>query len=144
MSEIKKADTETFLRETREALVNEILEMNTKPYSLRNLKDRDLFPILDIIATVLPDDLADVFVQIVTKEKSVNEVGGMVVYKIVVAVLKNISKVQDDLYALLSDMSGIPADEIPDMEFGTTPAMIWDIVSNAKNASFFKVLSKSF
>lgn len=121
-----------------------ITEMNAKPYSLRELKDRDLFPILDIIATVLPDDLADVFVQIVTKEKSVNEVGGMVVYKIVIAVLKNINKVQSDLYALLSDMSGIPADEIPDMEFGTTPAMIWDIVTNAKNASFFKVLSKSF
>ena len=121
-----------------------ITEMNDKPFSLRELKDRDLFPILDIIATVLPDDLADVFVQIVTKEKSVNEVGGMVVYKIVIAVLKNISKVQNELYALLSDMSGIPADEIPEMEFGTTPAMIWDIVSNAKNASFFKVLSKSF
>ena len=121
-----------------------IIEMNDKPYSLRALKDRDLFPILDIIATVLPDDLADVFVQIVTKEKSVNEVGGMVVYKIVIAVLKNINKVQNELYALLSDISGIPADEIPDMEFGTTPAMIWDIVSNAKNASFFKVLSKSF
>lgn len=123
---------------------NIIETVEEKPYSLRELKDRDLFPILDIIATVLPDDLADVFVQIVTKEKSVNEVGGMVVYKIVIAVLKNINKVQSDLYALLSDMSGIPADEIPNMEFGTTPAMIWDIVSNAKNASFFKVLSKSF
>ena len=121
-----------------------ITEMNAKPYSLRELKDRDLFPILDIIATVLPDDLADVFVQIVTKEKSVNEVGGMVVYKIVIAVLKNINKVQSDLYALLSDISGIPADEIPNMPFGTTPSMIWDIVNSAKNASFFKVLSKSF
>lgn len=118
-------------------------EVNAKPYTLRELKDRDLFPILDIVATVLPDDLADVFVQIVTKEKSVNEVGGMVVYKIVIAVLKNIGKVKDDLYALLSDLSGIPADEIPDMEFGTTPSMIWDIVNDAKNASFFKALSKS-
>ena len=118
-------------------------EVNTKPYTLRELKDRDLFPILDIVATVLPDDLADVFVQIVTKEKSVNEVGGMVVYKIVIAILKNIGKVKDDLYALLSDISGIPADEIPDMEFGTTPSMIWDIVNDAKNVSFFKALSKS-
>ena len=122
---------------------NIIETVEEKPYMLRELKDRDLFPILDIIATVLPDDLADVFVQIVTKEKSVNEVGGMVVYKIVIAVLKNIGKVQGDLYALLSDISGIPADEIPDMPFGTTPSMIWDIVNNAKNASFFKVLSKS-
>jgi len=123
---------------------NIIETVEDKPYSLRELKDRDLFPILDIIATVLPDDLADVFVQIVTKEKSVNEVGGMVVYKIVIAVLRNMGKVQNELYALLSDISGIPADEIPDMPFGTTPSMVWDIVSNAKNASFFKVLSKSF
>lgn len=113
-----------------------------KPYELRSLKDRDLFPILDIIATVLPDDLSEVFVQIVTKEKSVNEVGGMVVYKIVIAVLKNINKVHDEIYSLLSDLSGIPADEIADMPFGTTPSMIWDVVNDAKNASFFKGLSK--
>ena len=123
-----------------------VIEMNNeeavKPYKLRELKDRDLFPILDIIATVLPDDLSEVFVQIVTGQKSVNEVGGMVVYKIVIAVMKNISKVHDEIYALLSDMSGIPADEIPDMPFGTTPSMIWDVVNNAKNASFFKELSK--
>ena len=124
-----------------------VVEMNSeeavsKPYVMRDLKDKDLFPILDIIATVMPDDLSEVFVQIVTKEKSVHEVGGMVVYKIVIAVLKNIGKVHDEIYALLSDMSGIPADEIPEMQFGTTPSMIWDVVNNAKNASFFKELSK--
>ena len=117
-------------------------EAVVKPYKLRELKDRDLFPILDIIATVMPDDLSEVFVQIVTGQKSVNEVGGMVVYKLVIAVMKNISKVHDEIYALLSDMSGIPADEIPEMPFGTTPSMIWNVVDNAKNASFFKELSK--
>jgi hypothetical protein len=43
---------------------------------------------------------------------------------------------------MLSDLSGIPADEIPEMPFGTTPNMIWDIVKDAKNASFFRELSK--
>lgn len=117
-------------------------EEAVKPYTLRDLKDKDLFPMLDIITAVIPEDLSDVFAQIVTKEKSVQEVGGIALYKIVVAVLKNISKVHDQLYSLLSDLSGIPADEIPEMEFGTTPMMIWDVVGNAKNASFFKVLSK--
>ena len=45
---------------------------------------------------------------------------------------------------LLSDVSGIPAAEIGEMEFGTTPNMIWDIVGNEKNCGFFKVVSKSF
>ena len=48
----------------------------------------------------------------------------------------------DDVYNLLSDVSGIPAADIPNMEFGTTPMMIWDIVGNEKNCGFFKVLSK--
>ena len=113
-----------------------------KPYELRNLKDRDLFPILDIIAAVLPDDLSGIFAQLVMGEKSVNEIGGEVVYKIVITVIKNVSAMPDKVYPVLSDLSGIPAEEIPDMEFGTTPNMIWDIVKNAKNASFFREFSK--
>lgn len=117
-----------------------------KPYKLRSLKDKDFYPMLDIITATLPatlpDDLADVFVQLSTGEKSVDEIGGMVVYKIAVSVLKNVSAIPDKIYPLLSDLSGIPADEIPEMPFGTTPSMIWDIVADAKNASFFRALSK--
>nr|DAZ64939.1 MAG TPA: hypothetical protein [Caudoviricetes sp.] len=113
-----------------------------KLYKLRSLKDKDFYPMLDIITATLPDDLADVFVQLATGEKSVDEIGGMVVYKIAVSVLKNVSAIPDKIYPLLSDLSGIPADEIPEMPFGTTPSMIWDIVADAKNASFFRALSK--
>lgn len=113
-----------------------------KLYKLRSLKDKDFYPMLDIITATLPDDLADVFVQLATGEKSVDEIGGMVVYKIAVSVLKNVSAIPDKIYPLLSDLSSIPADEIPEMPFGTTPSMIWDIVADAKNASFFRALSK--
>jgi hypothetical protein len=113
-----------------------------RSYTLRRLKDRDLFPILGIISEVFPDDLAKTFVQLSTKEKTVQEVGAMAVLKIVLAVLKNMDKVKDEVYALLSDVSGIPAAEIAEMEFGTTPNMIWDIIGNEKNCGFFKVLSK--
>ena len=113
-----------------------------KAYTLRSLKDVDLFPILDIITKVLPEDLSEVFVQLTTGQKSLDEIGGVVVYRIIVSVLKNISTVHDELYALLSDLSGIPAADIQNMPFGTTPSMIWDVVADAKNASFFTVLSK--
>lgn len=122
--------------------IREQEETMAKPYTLRRLVDRDLFPILGIISEVFPDDLAKVFVQLSTKEKSVQEVGAMAVMKMVLAVLKNMDKVQDDVYALLSDVSGIPAEDIKNMEFGTTPMMLWDIVDNEKNCGFFKVLSK--
>lgn len=113
-----------------------------KPYELRDLKDRDLFPMLDIITAVLPDDLSDIFAQLVMGEKTIDEIGGIAVYKIVISVIKNVTAMPDKIYPLLSDLSGIPAEEIPDMPFGTTPSMIWDIVEDAKNASFFRELSK--
>lgn len=122
--------------------IREQEEIMERPYTLRRLVDRDLFPILGIISEVFPDDLAKVFVQLSTKEKTVQEVGATAVLKMVLAVLKNMDKVQDDVYNLLSDVSGIPAAEIQEMEFGTTPMMIWDIVANEKNNGFFKVLSK--
>lgn len=122
-------------------MTEEVTE-EVKPYKLRSLKDKDFYPMLDIITATLPDALADVFVQLATGEKSVDEIGGMVVYKIAVSVLKNVSAIPDKIYPLLSDLSGIPADEIPEMPFGTTPSMIWDIVADAKNASFFRALSK--
>lgn len=127
--------------ETNET-INPVEEVIEKPYNLRRLKDSDLFPILKIVAEVFPDDLATVLMQITTKEKSLNEVGIVVVTKLIIAALKNINNVHDDLYGLLSDVSGIPVKDIEDMEFGTTPMMIWDIVKNEKNAGFFKVLSK--
>lgn len=122
--------------------IREQEEVMERPYTLRRLVDRDLFPILGIISEVFPDDLAKVFVQLSTKEKSVQEVGAMAVMKLVLAVLKNMDKVKDEVYNLLSDVSGIPAAELAEMEFGTTPMMIWDIVDNEKNCGFFKVLSK--
>ena len=117
-------------------------EVVERPYTLRRLVDRDLFPILGIVSEVFPDELSKAFVQLSTKEKTVQEVGAMAILKLVLAVLKNMDKVQDEVYDLLSDVSGIPAADIKEMEFGTTPMMIWDIVSNEKNCGFFKVLSK--
>lgn len=120
------------------------METTARNYTLRRLKDKDLWPVLDIIGQVFPGDLSTVFAQIMTGDKNVEQLGAEVVMKLVMSVIRNMNKVQDDVYALLSDVSGLTPEEIQDMEFGTTPLMIWDIVKNEKNASFFGVVSKSF
>lgn len=120
------------------------MEMTERPYTLRRLKDKDLWPILDIIGRVFPGDLSGIFAQIVTGNKNLEQVGAEIVMKLVVAVIRNMDNVQDEVYDLLADVSGIPADEIGEMAFGTTPMMIWDIVKNEKNADFFVAVSKSF
>lgn len=113
-----------------------------KPYTLRRLQDGDLWPVLDIIGKVFPDDLAQVFAKLITGEKNISEIGATIVVKMVVTIIKNMNRVHDEVYDFLSGVSGIPAKDIEKMEFGTTPAMIWDIVKNEKNTGFFKVLSK--
>ena len=134
------------IRNQEETLEQE--ETVERNYELRRLKDRDLFPILGIVAVVFPDNLAEIFRKAVAKggdkEKVVEEIGVDAVVKIVQAVMKNMDRVQEDLYSLLSSVSGIPAEEIMDMPFGTTPMMIYDIITSEKNNGFFKVLSKLF
>lgn len=124
--------------------LNAVEKKVEREYTLRRLKDSDLYPMLDIICKVVPEDVAPLVKDIITQEKSIDEIGGVVLIKLVTAVLRNITQVHDELYSLLSDLSGIPAEEIGEMKFGTTPMMIWDIVSDVKNADFFEVVSRSF
>ena len=114
-----------------------------KPYTLRDLTDEDMYPVIDIIATVFPEDLTPIIMKVVSGEKTVDELGAVAVIQIVRAILKNIGAIKTDLYAFLGDMAGVPADDIRKMPFGTTPMMIWDIVNNVKGADFFTVVSKS-
>ena len=124
--------------------LNAVEKKVEREYTLRRLKDSDLYPMFDIICKVVPEDVAPLVKDIITQEKSIDEIGGVVLIKLVTAVLRNITQVHDELYSLLSDLSGIPAEEIGEMKFGTTPMMIWDIVSDVKNADFFEVVSRSF
>lgn len=134
------------IRNQEETLEQE--ETVERSYELRRLKDRDLFPILGIVSAVFPDNLAEIFRKAVAKsgdkEKIVEEIGIDAVVKIVQTIMRNIERVEYEVYDLLSDVSGIPAEEIQDMPFGTTPMMIYDIIINEKNNGFFKVLSKLF
>lgn len=123
-----------------------------KPYTLRPLCDEDLYTILDIIAKVCPEDLQPIFIKAMDKfakkeeeagddkdmlEKLANDFGMDVVMELGLVIIRNLKTVKDDVYALLSDLSGIDADQIRKMPFGTTPRMIMDVVKSVKNADFF-------
>lgn len=125
-----------------------------KPYTLRRLNDEDMWPVLDIIARVFPDDVSKLIAATMLDitegdaadkdkvNKAISKVGADVVVKLMVAVLKNMKLVKNDVYTLLSGVSGIPVEELKKMPFGTTPMMVWDIVKNESNADFFSAVSK--
>lgn len=119
------------------------MEEAKKPYTLRRLNGDDLWPVLDIVGKVLPDDMASVFTSVATGEKNVNEVGGVVVFRIVSTVIKEIGKVKNEVYAFLTSVSGLTTDEINALGLMTVPKMIWEIYNAEKNADFFGDASKS-
>lgn len=115
-----------------------------KPYYLRRLKDKDLYTVLTIIDKIFPGDkLQEVFDQISTEGKTMEDIGIQVCTKLGFALIRNIVTAHDEIYALLSDVSGLKVEEIDDLPFGTGPMMIWDMLMDARNADFFKVVFKS-
>lgn len=104
-----------------------------KPYTLRKLNGEDLWPVLDIVGKVLPDDLAPMFMDIATGDKDVSEVGGVVAVRMVKAIIQNLGTVKEEVYAFLSDVSGLSKDEIIALGMMAVPKMIWDIFNAEKD-----------
>lgn len=119
------------------------MEETKKPYTLRRLDGEDLWPVLDIVGKVLPDDLAPVFTEIATGEKSAAEVGGVVMFRLVSAIVKDIKKVKPEVYEFLTSVSGLTKDEINALGLMAVPKMIWEIYNAEKNVDFFEDASKS-
>ncbi len=123
-----------------------------KSFTLRPLCDEELYTILDIIAKVCPEDLQPIFTKALKKytereaeangdkvliEELANDFGMDVVMELGLIIIRNMKNVKDDVYALLADLSGIPADQIRKMPFGTTPKMIMAMVKDIRNLDFF-------
>lgn len=119
------------------------MEETKKPYTLRRLDGDDLWPVLDIVGKVVPDDLAPVFTEIATGEKSAAEVGSVVVFRLVSAIVKDIKKVKTEVYDFLTSVSGLTKDEINALGLMAVPKMIWEIYNAEKNVDFFGDASKS-
>lgn len=123
-----------------------------RPYTLRNLKDRDLFPLLKILRKIGLKEFKGAFDQFIddteddaegeAEDESVQSIGVAVLLDIAGIIVEHIGAVEDDLYELYADMSGKSKEELREMEFGTLPLMILDSFSEVKNTSFFKVLSR--
>ena len=104
-----------------------------KPYTLRRLNGEDIFPVLEIVGKVLPDDLAPMFMDLVSGGKDVEEIGGTVMFRLVSTVIKDISKVKEEVYAFLSSVSGLSNDEINALGLLAVPKMIWEIYNAEKD-----------
>lgn len=126
---------ETVEEETTEVVIE-------RPYTLRKFKDSDLFKMLQILKKIGIKDCKEAFVQVASGEKTLKQIGILASFDLADILIGNLAKVENEVYDLYSDMSGIPVDDMKEMEFGTLPLMIYDSLGEVKNTAFFKVLSK--
>ncbi len=117
-------------------------EIIERPFTLRKLKDSDLFPLLKILKKIGIKDCKEAFIQVASGEKTLKQIGIMASFDMADILIGNLAKVETETYEMWSDISGIPVEEMREMEFGTLPLMIMDTFSEARNTSFFRVLSK--
>ena len=121
---------------------------DSKPYSLRRLDGNDIWPLLEIVGKVMPDDLmpyvmgviekvgADNITKEIGKDGLFDDLGADVVYRMVAAIIKDFGKVKNEVYAFLSSVSGLEKDEINALGLVAVPKMIWEIYNAEKD--FFK------
>ena len=122
--------------------VDKVVE--SRPYTLRPLKDKDLYTVLGILDRIFPGDKLKEAFEIITAEgKTTEEIGIQIASNLGLVLVRNIVTAHDEIYALLADVSDISAEKIDEMPFGTGPMMIWDIVMNANNSDFFKAVFRS-
>ena len=124
---------------TVEKTAEEVVE---RPYTLRKFNDGDLFPILKILKKIGIKDCKEAFVQVASGEKTLKQIGILASFDLADILIGNLTKAEEEVYSLYSDLSGLSVEEIRVMEFGTLPLMIIDSFNEVKNTSFFKVLSK--
>ena len=139
---VEKAEESTTDGEGTEATTEAVEEVIERPYEMRKLNNGDFSPVLKILTKVLPDDLKGAFAQVITGEKTLKEIGGMVACDMLVMVVKNIPMAQNEVDRFCASMIGKTVEELNEMEFGTTALILYDVFGDAKNTSFFKVLSK--
>ena len=142
--------------EVMQGTVEKHVQEEKKPYTLRTLKSKDIFPMMKIISSVGISKFSDCFSSDATKrliEKSkqnqnitmedVEELGMGIAFEIGDVILSNLPNAEKYIYQLLSNLSGMTVKELEDMNPGTFIAMIMDVVRQSGFADFFKVALKS-
>lgn len=144
-----------------EAKIEEVVE---RPYTLRKLIDADLFPLLQLLRKLGFKEIKESAQTSLEEarannrfdssmyeteeekkeayEKFQDSVGIDVVLGMADFLISKLATNSNDIYEFFSNLAGVPAEEIKQMEFGTLPLMIYDAFSEVKNTAFFKVLIK--
>lgn len=127
-----------------------------KTYELRSLTADDVFPMFNIISKIGIKEIKSCFdkekvgeiLKAVSDEEDKDaltaEVGVGIALELASVVLSNLPKCKEDIYLLLSQLSGMTKKEIAALPLVTFTQMIIDVFRKEEFADFFQLVSKLF
>lgn len=132
--------------------------MTEKTYTLRGLTAEDVFPMLKIISGIGLKELKSCFdsaelrdaIKNMSQGKEEGEtvdttaVGLMVAVDIASIIFANLPKCKDDIYQLLSGLSGMKQKEIAELPMNVFLAMIVDVIKKEEFKDFFQDVAGLF
>lgn len=144
--------------EETEVIATEGIEV-VKPYELRKLCAKDIFPMSKILAKIgikeitknFDLDNINEFAEKLIQEKGDMEamsdadivaVGIPIALDVADVIFDNLSACEEYIYQLLSNLSGIPKKEISELPIDVFASMIIDVVKKEEFADFIKAVSK--
>ena len=122
--------------------------MEEKKITMRKLCARDLFSMLKIMSKIGVREFQACFNSAGLPENGgkadLSKVGIGVMLEAADVLLKNISACEKDIYSFLADLSGMKADEIPELDLAVFADMVYELVSKEEFRDFFTAASKLF
>ena len=132
-------------------------EENAKAYELRDLTADDMFPMIQIISKIgirefkscfESDNVKKLAAEITSGKASKDElkatVGVTVAFDLASVILSNLPNCRDDIYLLLSQLSGMTAKEVAKLPMMTFVEMIIEVIKKKEFADFFQAAVKLF
>ena len=127
-----------------------------KPYTLRALCAKDVFPMVKIIRKIGLKDIEKAFnpeeIKAITESVSEEEnatvdsiaetVGVAVVLKIVDVILENLEAAEQEIFGFLGGLAGMTADEVGSLPMDVFFEMLMDTFQSKEFVGFMKVVSR--
>lgn len=127
-------------------------------YELRNPQASDLFVVTKIIKSVGLKNVANCFNTDEIKafkdkiaergtpasDEELQNAGLMMMTSIGELIFEKLDIVQEDIFKFLSNLSGLPMDDVKSMDIVEFAEMVMTVIKNPKFADFIKVVLKSF
>ena len=127
-----------------------------KPYTLRALCAKDVFPMVKIIRKIGLKDIGKAFnpeeIKAITESVSEEEnatvdsiaetVGVAVVLKIVDVILENLEAAEQEIFGFLGGLAGMIADEVGSLPMDVFFEMLVDTFQSKEFVGFMKVVSR--